>query len=161
MIRSAHIGDLADLRRVASSTQMFLGDELESFVSTLASHLEFSGDPGAAGLVVGTTQQDGVEGVVAAAYFVPEVMAQGVMNLLFIGVDPVARRLGLGRALLGVFEDSARAAESRLAVIETASDSMFAPAWAMYRGAGYDQEARVRDFYDDGLDKLVFRKRLR
>ncbi len=83
------------------------------------------------------------------------------MNLLFIGVDPVARRLGLGNALLAVFEESALAAESRLAIIETASDALFAPAWAMYRGAGYECEARVRDFYDDGLDKLVFRKRLK
>jgi ribosomal protein S18 acetylase RimI-like enzyme len=140
---------------------MFLGGELESFVETMASHLEPSGQPSGAHLVVGTRERDGVDSVVAAAYFAPETMAQGVMNLLFVGVDPVARRLGLGKSLLEVFEESARAAESRLAVIETASDSMFAPAWAMYLGAGYDEEARVRDFYDDGLDKLVFRKRLR
>ena len=161
MIRPAQIGDLADLRRVASSTQMFLGDELEAFSSTIGSHLDTSGGSGGASLFVATVQRDGGDSVCAAAYFAPEVMAQGVMNLLFIGVEPSARRLGLGKALLRVFEEAALAARARLAIIETASDSMFAPAWALYRNAGYDAEVRVRDFYDDGLDKLVFRKRLK
>lgn len=86
-------------------------------------------------------------------------MAQGVMNLLFIGVAPHGRKNGIGQALLDRFEDVVRTSGARLAIIETASDAMFAPAWSLYKKAGYDEEARVRDFYDDGLDKLIFRKR--
>ncbi|MBC7769390.1 MAG: GNAT family N-acetyltransferase [Phycisphaerales bacterium] len=110
-------------------------------------------------LIVATEGADEALPIIGAAYFTPEVMAQGVMNLLFIGVLPDGRKKGVGQALLDHFEEAVRNSGSRLAIIETASDTMFAPAWSLYKKAGYDEEARVRDFYDDGLDKLVFRKR--
>ena len=139
---------------------MFLGEELDSFYQQMAAHLDTAraGEEPDATLIVATDDKDR-SSVIGAAYFVPEVMAQGVMNLLFIGVLPGARKRGVGQALLDQFEDAIRTSHARLAIIETASDPLFAPAWSLYRKAGYDQEARVRDYYDDGLDKLVFRKR--
>lgn len=146
---------------VAEDTQMFLGDELESFVSSMARHLSAveRGEDTPFTLIVATETEEEASQIVGAAYFTPEVMAQGVMNLLFIGVLRDGRKKGVGQALLGHFEEFVRASGARLAIIETASDDMFAPAWSLYKKAGYDEEARVRDFYDDGLDKLVFRKR--
>jgi ribosomal protein S18 acetylase RimI-like enzyme len=146
---------------VAEGTQMFLGEELENFMSSMATHLsaaERSEDTPFI-LIVATESEEEASPIVGAAYFAPEVMAQGVMNLLFIGVLPDGRKKGVGQALLDHFEEVVRASGARLAIIETASDDMFAPAWSLYKKAGYDEEARVRDFYDDGLDKLVFRKR--
>ena len=139
---------------------MFLGDELSSFLQEMKEHLEAipSESSSSATLLVAASDENAP--AMGAAYYTPEIMAQGVMNLLFIGVDPSARRQGFGAALLSEFEDAAAASKSRLAIIETASDEMFSPAWALYRSHGYDEEARVRDFFDEGLDKLVFRKRL-
>ena len=158
MIRPATKDDLPALTRVATGTEMFLGDELPHFMRSLEAHLSpTEEDGGAFSLLVAA---DDAAKVVGAAYFGPEAMAQGVMNLLFIGVLPEARRGGHGGALLLAFEDAVRAAKARLAIIKTASDEVFAPAWGLYRSRGYDEEARVRDYYDDGLDKLVFRKRV-
>lgn len=139
---------------------MFLGDELGSFVQEMREHLEAleAGGSRTATLVVAVESDHAP--AMGAAYYTPEVMAQGVMNLLFIGVDTNARRKGFGAALLSAFEKDVAAAKARLAIIETASDEMFSPAWALYRSHGYEAEARVRDFFDDGLDKLVFRKRV-
>ena len=161
MIRSAKRDDLAELRRIASLTEMFLGDELNSFVTEMESHLD-AVDNGLApkgDLCIAIANDDERRGL-GAIYFKPEIMAQGVMNLLFIGVAPEARQKGVGRALLLHFEDAVQKSGARLAIIETASDPMFAPAWQLYEKAGYEQEARVRDYFDDGLDKLIFRKRL-
>ncbi|MCM8557269.1 GNAT family N-acetyltransferase [Sphingomicrobium sediminis] len=152
MIRPALAADRDALRAIAEGTQMFLGDELDHFAAMLDAELESGAKPT---LLVA----DHGNGPEAAAYWQPEAMAQGVANLLFIGTRPEARRSGHGAALLQAFEAEARKA-NRLAIIETASDAMFAPAWALYRGHGYSKEARIADYYDDGLDKLIFSKRL-
>ena len=158
MIRNARKDDLAAIAEVAQSTQMFLGEELEHFVAMLEGHFEPGAEDGAS-LLVTTDGEAPDSPVMGAAYFAPEMMAQGVMNLLFIGVLASARKRGHGQSLLNAFEQEVATSGSRLAIIETASDAMFAPAWALYRSSGYSQEAKIRDFYDDGLDKLVFRKR--
>ena len=141
---------------------MFIGDELESFVEMMRAHFQAtgSGEPSDEALVVATDGALDGSSVIGAAYYAPEVMAHGIMNLLFIGVLPEARNRGVGRALVDHFDGAARQRGARLAIIETASGDSFAPAWALYGKAGYDREARIRDYYDDGLDKIIFRKRL-
>lgn len=162
MIRRAVAADLPALSAIAAATEMFVGDELSSFVAIMEAHLAAvgRGETPPEALIVATAGDDPATPLLGAAYFAPEVMAQGVFNLLFIGVSPTARNRRVGAALLSAFEDAAFAAAARLAIIETASADMFAPAWALYRRAGYEQDGRIRDFYDDGLDKIIFRKRL-
>lgn len=162
LIRPAIQTDLAALEGIAAGTNMFVGEELQHFMSSMEAHLfatPVDAPPSDTLLVATDTDAEGAPAV-GAAYFRPEAMAQGVMNLLFIGVLPEARQRGHGAALLAAFEDAVSTSDARLAIIETASDNMFAPAWELYRSRGYDEEARVRDYYDDGLDKLVFRKRM-
>ena len=162
MIRLAKSTDFPELKRIAEGTNMFLDGELESFLSELQQYfqsVEGGADP-LTTLTVAVEGNDETGPLTGAAYFTPEVMAQGVMNLLFIGVAPEARNRGVGQSLLQQFEDTAQSNSARLAIIETASDQMFAPAWALYRKMGYGEEARIRDFFDDGLDKLIFLKRL-
>jgi hypothetical protein len=47
-----------------------------------------------------------------------------------------------------------------LLLVETSSGSGFAPARAFYRTCGNDEEARVRDSFEDGDDMVLFRKSL-
>ncbi|MEO1271813.1 MAG: GNAT family N-acetyltransferase [Myxococcota bacterium] len=138
---------------------MFIGEELDAFLAMMEQHVSAE-IPEAATLLVVTDNEMHDAPVVGAAYFAPEVMAQGVMNLLFIGVLGTARRRGFGAQLLEQFEEAAQGAGSRLAIIETASERQFAPAWALYQRRGYEEEARVRDYYDRGVHKLIFRKAL-
>lgn len=161
MIRNAESKDLPGVRVLAESTGMFLGDELESFMSEISSHLERieTVESSAASLVVAIDAEGNEAQIIGAAYFAPEMMAQGVMNLLFIGVLPQARKKGVGQALLDSFEAEVKERGARIAIIETASDQMFAPAWSLYKKAEYEEEARIRDYYSDSLDKVIFRKR--
>ena len=48
----------------------------------------------------------------------------------------------------------------RLLPVETSGGEEFEYVRAFYRKSGYDEEARIREFYKAGDDKIVFRKAL-
>lgn len=158
MIRRATLADSPAILTIAKATEMFLGDELDAFAQELEA-VAAAGDDDPRALQVRDDGEPGMPDILGVAYHAPETMAQGVSNLLFLAVRPDARRRGVARALVERFEAESRAASARLGVIETAGDPMFAPAWALYQRHGYVEEARLRDYYDDGLDKLIFTKR--
>ena len=57
-------------------------------------------------------------------------------------------------------EQTLAARGERVLLVETSSLPGFAAARAFYTKLGYDQEARIREFYQAGEDKIVFRKQL-
>ncbi|MGF1552035.1 MAG: GNAT family N-acetyltransferase [Paracoccaceae bacterium] len=132
---------------------MFVGDELDHFMATVAAAI---GPETTDHLLVAA---DG-DAPVGAALARAEPMAQGVTNLLFVGVARSVRRQGRASALIERVERLARAEAHRLVIVETAGVAQFEPARALYRRHGFEEEARVRDFYDIGLDKLIYRKAL-
>lgn len=71
---------------------------------------------------------------------------------------PADQRRGVGTALIGHVERELAAGGQRLLLVETSGLPAYARARAFYARCGYDQEARIRDFYAD--DKVVFRKAL-
>ena len=99
-------------------------------------------------------------GPLAIAYYVPERMTQGTWNLLLIAVYPDHQGQGHGAALLRHIEQALAARGERLLLVETSGLPGFERTRAFYRKCGYDQEARIRDFYQAGEDKIVFRKML-
>lgn len=154
MIRAATPADTNALMALAAATGMFTPDELEALAGML--------DDGLAGRlgedhVWLVDEDDGLQG---AAYYAPEVMAHDVWNLLFIGVHEAQRRRGRGEALLRHVERSLRERGARLLLVETSGLEAFEPARRFYRKNGFDEEARIREFYRAGEDKIVFRKAL-
>lgn len=99
-------------------------------------------------------------GPLAVAYYVPERMTQGTWNLLLIAVHPDHQGQGRGAALLRHIEQALTARGERLLLVETSGLPSFEGTRAFYRKCGYDEEARIRDFYQAGDDKIVFRKML-
>jgi len=153
-VRPAALDDRPELMALAGETGMFSRDELDAFAGLLSEGLE--------GALGGDHRWivDDDDGVRAAAYYAPEPMANGVWNLYFLGVRAVDRRQGRAGALLRHVEAVLRRRGARLLIIETSSLNAFEPARRLYRKHGYGEEARIRDFYRDGDDKVVFRKAL-
>ncbi len=98
--------------------------------------------------------------VIAAAYVAPEVMSDRAWNLYFIAVARRHQGRGHGTTLLAHVEGVLRKRGERLLLIETSGLEGFAATRRFYRGNGYEEEARIRDFYRAGEDKIVFRKLL-
>ncbi len=160
-IRPARPADRAALMTLAEATGLFQAPELEEFETMVAA--AFAGDLGEDHLWIVDEDQDksgGGGGLRAAAYYAPEMMADAVWNLYFIGVHPDCQGQGRGTALLRYVEDELRAKGQRLLLIETSGLDSFAQTRAFYRKNGYDEEARLRDFYRAGEDKVIFRKAL-
>ncbi|MDX2268801.1 MAG: N-acetyltransferase [Bryobacter sp.] len=162
VVKEASPESLPDLLKIAEETGMFLGEELGFFQARLELYfhaLEVQEAPPEMLLAAWDNSQP-ANPPIGAVFIAPETMAQGVANLLFIGVLQEHRNKGIGGLLLNHFESFARSRGNRLGMIETGGNAMFAPAWELYRRAGYEQIARIPDYYADGLDKLIFWKRL-
>lgn len=152
MIRNATDKDKDSLLAIAQAIGLFTPEDLKGFGEMMNEQLS------------GTDDQcwivDEAEGIVGAAYYAPEPFAEGVWNLYFIGVHPDEQGKGRGRALVQYVEEALREKGDRLLLIETSGKESFEATRTFYRKNGYEEEARIRDYYQDGDDKIIFRKAL-
>ncbi|HYO65245.1 MAG TPA: GNAT family N-acetyltransferase [Archangium sp.] len=149
-IRPVTREDMPTLKAVIDATGLFPSEMLDGMVAGF-----FSGE---AVNDFWLTVEDGEP--VAVAYYVPERMTQGTWNLLLIAVHPERQGTGIGAALMEHVERHLAARGERVLLVETSSLPSFERTREFYRRIGYEQEARIRDFYQAGEDKIVFRKAL-
>jgi ribosomal protein S18 acetylase RimI-like enzyme len=98
--------------------------------------------------------------VIGFAYSAPTAMTDHTWYLYWIAVRKDIQARGVGARLLRHVEDSARAEGARLLMLETSSLPHYELTRRFYLKYGYDREAVLRDYYADGDDMVVFRKRL-
>lgn len=149
-VRRVGAPDLPALKAVIASTELFPPDLLDAMI---APYLD------------GTSEDfwltlEGSGHLVALAYCAPERMTSGTWNLLLIAVAADRQGDGLGTRLIRHVEDRARAAGGRILLVETSGLPEFARTRAFYLKDGYAEEARIRNFYQAGEDKIVFVKAL-
>jgi ribosomal protein S18 acetylase RimI-like enzyme len=155
MIRPAAPDDTAALMALADATGLFPPDELAEIGRMLADHL--GGDAGGDHSWV---TDAAVGKLVGIAYYAPERMTEGTWNLYLIAVRPDRRGQGRGMRLVRHVERVLTARGERLLLVETSGLPSFERTRAFYLKCGYEEEARIRDFYAAGIDKVVYRKAL-
>jgi ribosomal protein S18 acetylase RimI-like enzyme len=102
------------------------------------------------------TVDDG--GPIGVAYAVPEKLTEGTWNLLLIAVHPDRQGQGQGSQLIAHVEALLSNRGELLLLVETSGLPSFERMRSFYRKCAYGEEARIRDFYQQGEDKVVFRK---
>ena len=147
-IRAVRASDIDSLKAVIEAAGLFPPDLLDGMI---AGHLA-----GTAPEEIWLTLEE--DGPVAIAYCAPERMTAGTWNLLLIAVHPARQGHGLGAALMRHLEAGLAGRGERLLLVETSGLPEFARTRAFYLKNGYGQEACIRDFYQAGEDKIVFRK---
>lgn len=90
----------------------------------------------------------------------PERMTEGTWNLLAIGVTPDRQSQDVGAELVRHLEATLREGGNRVLLMETIDAPEFVRTRAFYLAHGFVEEARIREFYEAGADKLVFWKHL-
>lgn len=149
-VRAMVRDDLSSLVPVLDGTGLFpahlLADMAEPFLNGSAPHVWLVAS--LAGRVQGF------------AYCEPERATDGTFNLLAIAVAPEHQGKGLGSALVATLEARLRADAARVLIVETSALEDYADTWAFYLARGFNEEARIRDFYSEGEHKIVFWKHL-
>jgi ribosomal protein S18 acetylase RimI-like enzyme len=97
---------------------------------------------------------------IAVAYFAPERMTSGTYNLYLIAVHAVHQGKGIGTILLNYVEKLLSNRGERILLVETSGLPAFERTRGFYKKTGYTHEARIREFYAAGEDKIVFWKSL-
>lgn len=149
-IRPLMRGDLPALIAVIDATGLFPGAMLNDMAAAYLARADAD--------ELWCVFDDGA--VSGLAYAAPERMADGTWNLLLIAADPRRQRTGIGSALIAAVEQQLGARGVRLLLVETSGLTEFDATRRFYRQRGYREEARIRDFYQAGEDKIVFVKPL-
>lgn len=154
MIRIADKSDSSDILALAKATSLFHEEELLELEGMLSQYFNGQLSDDHQWLVFENA------GIQAAAYYAAEMMADKVWNLYFIGVSPKLQGQGLGGKLLTFVENTLKEQQERMLIVETSGLENFTLTRKFYLKHGYDEEARIRDYYQQYDDKVIFRKLL-
>ncbi|MGL5867310.1 MAG: GNAT family N-acetyltransferase [Dermatophilaceae bacterium] len=154
-IRPARPTDRDIVLRLAVDNQMFAPDELDDLGSVFDDTSSTDEHHWAVAEAEG--------GVVGAAYWAPEPFADRLWNLFFIATAPDRHGSGVGSMLTEHLESALRALgpeRARVLLVDTSSTEQYVGARRFYLGRGFVEEARIREFYGEGDDKVTFWKRI-
>jgi len=101
---------------------------------------------------------DSNDGELIVGFIVANLHRRRVGHVITIDVLPELRRSGLGSKLLAKAEERFRAADCRMAVLETAVDNT--SALAFYKRHHYSVVKTVPRYYANGVDAFVLQKDL-
>lgn len=98
--------------------------------------------------------------LIGYACFGPTPATDRTYDLYWIAVHPDAQRTGAGAALMSEVERQLEGRRARLVVVETSSRDEYTPTRTFYHKRGYQENARLRDFYAPGDDRVILTRRL-
>lgn len=158
--------DPAAVREIVASTGFFHDFEIQVAVELVEERLS----RGLASEYYFLFADDVSRRTIGYACFGPIGCTVGSFDLYWIAVHQDHRGRGLGLELMGRAEEAMRTAlpgpgggslsPGRRIYVETSSKDKYEPTRRFYLKCGYAEEARFRDFYADGDDKIVYVKSL-
>jgi len=90
----------------------------------------------------------------------PTPMTQGTFDLYWIAVDPDFQERGVGSKLLSFLEEVAKAEGGRMILADTSTIPHYEKTQKFYLKNGFQEVARVLDYYHPGNDRVTFCRRL-
>ncbi len=155
MIRATVPADTPVLLSLAQGTGVFKPFEIDALKEVLDDYHAHNHAHGHRSV----TCEDGGQ-VIAFAYYAPAAMTDRTWYLYWIAVSQRIQAKGVGGKLLRHAEEDIRALGGRVLFLETSSLPHYELTRKFYLKHHYDREATLRDYYADGDDMVVFRKRL-
>jgi GNAT superfamily N-acetyltransferase len=155
MIRPTVPEDTPLLVQLADDTGFFKPHEIEALKEVLNDFHAYNREHGHRCV---TREERGK--VVGFAYYAPAAMTDRTWYLYWIAVSKAIQAKGIGKGLLQHLEAEIKGLGGRVLFLETSSLPLYEPTRNFYLRNGYDQEATLRDYYTDGDNMVVFRKKL-
>jgi len=155
MIRPTVPEDTPGLVALAEGTTVFKPLEIQALREVLDDYHAHEKEVGHRCV---TYEKDGE--IVGFAYYAPAAMTDRAWYLYWIAVKRDTHARGIGSEILKYVEGDIGNQKGRLFLIETSSLPHYGLTRKFYEKHGYDQAAVLKDYYADGDDMVVFRKRL-
>lgn len=151
-VRKVMASDVHGIKEVLDSSELFPSEYLERMMA------DYLTNQATAEIWFAAIDQHGE--VVGFGYCVPEKLTNATYNLLAIAVRKELQGNGVGQVLMNFIEDYLRQALKRILIVETSSDSHYELTRKFYAKLDYIQMAVIKDFWNEGEDKIVFWKKL-
>ena len=155
MIRPTEPADTRAILALATQTGVFKPHEIVALDEVLIDYHATNKRLGHQSV----TFEEGKE-ILGFAYYAPAAMTDRTWYLYWIAVTKHTQARGIGGTLLRHVEDDIREQRGRILLIETSSLPYYDLTRKFYVKHGYEQAAMIADFYADGDDLVVFRKRI-
>jgi ribosomal protein S18 acetylase RimI-like enzyme len=150
-IQAVTLNDIDGLKKVVDSSGLFPSEYLDEMISDYLNNANTQD--------IWFTYIDN-NTPTAIGYCVPEKLTNGTYNLLAIGVSQDSQRNGVATEMMSYIEQQLKQKDGRILIVETSSDNAQIGARKFYEKIGYTQMAVIKDFWNDGEDKIVFWKKL-
>jgi ribosomal protein S18 acetylase RimI-like enzyme len=153
-----HVGPLQPSHRsrieeIVRSTGVFSAEEvgvaLELFDDAQKADSDYE--------IIGAFEADQLVGYVC---FGATPSTDRTFDLYWIAVHPDSQRSGVGGVLMSELERVLSDRRARLVVVETSSRDDYSATRRFYQKRGFQETARLRDFYAPGDDRIVLTKRV-
>ncbi|MET0343269.1 MAG: N-acetyltransferase [Polyangiales bacterium] len=153
--RAIRAEDRAPLAALLGRIAQFAPGEVEVALELIDASIS---DPDATGYATRVALVD--REVAGYVCFGPTPMTAATWDLYWIAVDPARQGRGIGRALYAAFAAHLGERGGRNIRIETSSKEDYAATGGFYERLGFRIDGRLRDFYAEGDDLLVFYRTL-
>ena len=151
LIRAIKKQDLKQLKAVIDSNGLFPSDLLDDMTNDFLYNEKITD-------IWLTKEVDNIP--IAIVYCAPERMTEGTFNLYLIAIHKNLQGKGIGAELMNYLENLLQEKGGRILIVETSSLPEFELTRKFYDKLFYKREAIIREFYQEGEDKVVFWKKL-
>ncbi len=152
IIRQTQTKDIPALQNVLDDTELFPSEMLPDML------MDFLNDTDSQDLWFTCEMENEAVGF---CYATPEKLTEGTWNMLVIAVHTSQQGKGIGGKITKHLEQMLLKLGNRILIVDTSSADAFKATRAFYQKHGYTEGARIRGFWADGDDKIVFWKDLR
>jgi len=153
--RYLKVADYESVRDICDSTGFFYPEEVDVAVELLDERIQRGED---CGYYFVFAELDGK--TIGYSCFGPVPMTKGSWDLYWIVTHNDYRGKGIGKMLLQATYDDARKLGARAIYAETSGREKYVPTRKFYENNQYSIEVVMKDFYDLGDDKYVYKFKL-
>ncbi len=150
-VRKIIESDIPELKAVLNSIELFPAEMLNDMISDYLSNAETEE------LWFTAIENDKP---IAIGYCAPEKLTVGTFNLHAIGVRSDLQGKGIGSAMMEYLESTLKAKNHRILIVDTSGTDDFKLTRKFYENLDYHKESVIRDFWDEGDDKVSYWKKL-
>ena len=150
-IRKVQLQDIQGLKEVLDSSELFPSEYLDDMISGYLNNQDTTD--------IWFTYIDN-ETPIALGYCAQEKLTNGTYNLYAIAVRKELQGQGIGHKMMNFIEKLLADNGNRILIVETSSIDQYTLTRKFYNKLGYRQEAIIKDFWNDGEDKVIFSKKL-